>query len=70
MSPSKETTTPSKGVAPSSETSSPTTTSAKSGTLPFTGLDLRWAVAIGLLLMGVGFSILTVQRRQRRDGGH
>jgi hypothetical protein len=69
VSPSKETGTPAKAVAPSSESSAPTTTSAKASTLPFTGLDLRWAVAIGLLLMGVGFSILTVQRTRRRDGG-
>ncbi len=36
-------------------------------TLPFTGFDLRWTVGIGLLLVAMGFSIVTVQRRQRRD---
>jgi hypothetical protein len=66
-SPSKEATTPAKAVAPSTASSVPTTESSK--TLPFTGFDLRWTVGIGLLLMGVGFSIVTVQRRQRRDSG-
>jgi hypothetical protein len=32
-------------------------------------LDLRWMVAGGLLLMGMGFSIVVVQRRQRRGAG-
>jgi hypothetical protein len=66
-SPSKEATTPEKAVAPAKASSAPTTESSK--TLPFTGLDLRWTVGIGLLLIGVGFSIVTVQRRQRRDTG-
>jgi hypothetical protein len=39
---------------------------AKASTLPFTGFDLRWSVAIGLVLMCAGFSIVAVQRRQRR----
>lgn len=64
-SPSKETTTPEKEVAPAKASSTPTTESSK--TLPFTGFDLRWTVGVGLLLMGVGFSIVTIQRRQRRD---
>ena len=69
-SPSKEKSTPKKETAPAKATSTPTTTTtAKSSTLPFTGFDLRWTVGIGLLLMGAGFSIVTVQRRQRRDGG-
>jgi hypothetical protein len=65
-SPSKEEkTTPATGEEPakSSSTSSPKSTKA---TLPFTGFDLRWTVAIGLLLMGAGFSIVVVQRRQHR----
>ncbi|MCW2969717.1 MAG: hypothetical protein JWO23_844, partial [Solirubrobacterales bacterium] len=37
-------------------------------TLPFTGLDLRWTIAVGLLLMGAGFAIVGLQRRHRRDG--
>jgi hypothetical protein len=52
-------------------TPTPTTTPApaKESTLPFTGFDLRWSVGFGLLLMGAGFSIVAVQRRQRRSGG-
>jgi pentapeptide MXKDX repeat protein len=37
-------------------------------TLPFTGLDLRWIVGAGLLLLGLGFSILCVQMRSRDNG--
>ncbi len=58
--PAKETTEP---------TTTPTTTTEPAKTLPFTGFDLRWSFAVGLLLMGAGFSIVVVQRRQRRDGG-
>jgi hypothetical protein len=54
-------TTPSSSTSPSSET-------AKAATLPFTGLDLRWMIGMGLLLAGVGVSIVTAQRRHRRDG--
>jgi hypothetical protein len=70
-SPSKE----EKSTTPSSEepakstsptTTTPTTTTAKASTLPFTGFDLRWSLAIGLLLVGAGFSIVAVQRRERR----
>jgi uncharacterized membrane protein len=69
-SPSKEASTPASAVSPStSTTSSPTTKAASSKDLPFTGFDLRWTVGIGLLLMGVGFSIVTMQRRERRDAG-
>jgi hypothetical protein len=70
---------PTTGTSPSKEekstpasaeepTKSTTTSSPKSSkaTLPFTGFDLRWTVAIGLLLMGAGFSIVVVQRRQQR----
>jgi cytoskeletal protein RodZ len=79
------TTTPSKGVAPSKEAEKPasttpasetapaktstTPTSEKASTLPFTGFDLRWDIGFGLLLMLAGFSIVLVQRRQRRDSG-
>jgi len=77
-------TTPSTGTSPSKESSKPTpapskepapsTTSTvpakevKASTLPFTGFDLRWSVAIGLMLMGAGVAIVTLQRRQRRQG--
>ncbi len=66
-SPSKETSTPSSGVSAAKTSSTSSTSSTK--TLPFTGFDLRWTVGIGLLLVAMGFSIVTVQRRQRRDGG-
>ncbi len=71
--PSKEsekpaTTTPASETAPAKTSTTPTTT-AKSSTLPFTGFDLRWDIAFGLLLMVAGFSIVAVQRRQRRDSG-
>jgi hypothetical protein len=68
-SPSKEKSTPAKETAPAKATSTPTTTTTTAKSLPFTGFDLRWTVGIGLLLMGAGFSIVTVQRRQRRHGG-
>jgi uncharacterized surface anchored protein len=66
---------PKEGTSPSKETTAPTTKSEpattaapeKASTLPFTGLDLRWTLAAGLLLMGAGFSIVLVQRR-RTDG--
>jgi negative regulator of sigma E activity len=66
-SPSKESSTPTTATTPTT-TPTPTTstspTTAKS--LPFTGFDLRWTVGIGIVLMGMGFSIVTMQRRQRR----
>jgi hypothetical protein len=75
-SPSKEKSAPTKTTAPTTTSSAPaagtsptTTKSAKASTLPFTGFDLRWTIGIGLLLMGAGFSIVTVQRRHRRDTG-
>jgi len=63
-----EATTPAKETAPTTSTS-PSTSTSKAATLPFTGLDLRWSVAIGVLLIGLGCSILAVQRRERRRGG-
>jgi cytoskeletal protein RodZ len=71
-SPSKEEskpTTTTKATAPATTGSAPTTQAVKASTLPFTGLDLRWIVGIGLLMMGAGFSIVVAQRRQGRDGG-
>jgi len=74
-------TTPSTGTLPSKESEEPKTTPAsepaasntsttpKSSTLPFTGFDLRWDIGFGLLLLVAGFSIVAIQRRQRRDGG-
>ena len=76
------TTTPSTGTLPSKESEEPktttpasepaasnTSTTPKSSTLPFTGFDLRWDIGFGLLLLVAGFSIVAVQRRQRRDSG-
>jgi hypothetical protein len=72
-SPSKETSTPEKKeTAPTTTSTTPSASTSpsteKASTLPFTGFDLRWTVGMGLLLVGAGFSIVTVQRRHRRDG--
>jgi hypothetical protein len=67
-SPSKEETKPTSTETSPTKSTSPTTTSPKAaGTLPFTGFDLRWSLGLGLLLMGAGFSIVALQRRQRRQ---
>ncbi len=64
------TTTPAAEPAPSTASSVPTTTTTpKASTLPFTGFDLRWTVGGGLLLMAMGFSLVTLQRRERRGSG-
>jgi len=72
-SPSKESSTPTKTTAPETTASEPSTSSAptakKASTLPFTGFDLRWTIAGGLLLMAMGLSIVTAQRRHRRNTG-
>jgi hypothetical protein len=64
--PSKESekpTTPTSATEPEkTSTTSPTTAS----TLPFTGFDLSWDIGFGVVLLGAGFSILAMQRRQRR----
>jgi hypothetical protein len=75
-SPSKSTKTPTTGntpapanePAPATSSSTPTTTTspARSSSLPFTGFNLSWTVGGGLLLIAMGFSIVTVQRRQGR----
>jgi len=36
--------------------------------LPFTGLDLRWVILAGVLLVGMGMSIVVVQRGRRDTG--
>jgi hypothetical protein len=74
------TTTPSTGTSPSKEEGTPATTAEKSPsptettaakeeakTLPFTGFDLRWSFAIGLVLMAGGFAIVGVQRRRSNE---
>ena len=69
--PSKESNKPKSATAPATTSGTPTATTpaTKATTLPFTGFDLRWTIGIGLLLMGAGFSIVTVQRHHRRDSG-
>lgn len=59
-----KTTTPAKAVEP--VTTTPTATTAKASTLPFTGLNLTWVVALGLVMVCAGGSIVVVQRRQHR----
>jgi uncharacterized membrane protein len=62
---------PASEAAPATSTStSPSTTASqsRSSTLPFTGLDLRWVVGFGLLMLGAGAAIVLAQRRQRRGG--
>jgi hypothetical protein len=71
--PSRETAKP-KTTPPAPATSTtPTTTATPSPshatTLPFTGLDLRWVIGVGVLLIGAGLSIRVVQRRQRHGLG-
>ncbi len=66
-SPSKESSSPASKSAEPSTSTAPTAESAKSSTLPFTGLNLTWVVGGGLLLMAAGFSIVVVQRRERRE---
>ena len=72
------TTTPSTGTSPSKEEGTPTATTSKETTptttstpaketakaLPFTGFDLRWSFAIGLVLIAGGLSIVVMQRRR------
>ncbi len=73
--PSTSSAAPSQSTAPATEaapatststTSSTTASQSPSSTLPFTGLDLRWVVGFGLLMLGGGASIVLSQRRQRR----
>lgn len=72
--PSKEATTPEAKSAPKPETTTTTpTTPAKTSVspseskLPFTGLDLRWIIGGGLLLLAAGISLRVTQRR---SSGH
>jgi hypothetical protein len=68
--PSKEATTPKAAPEPTTTTPTTTTAPAKAGVspaaeskLPFTGLDLRWVVGAGLLLLAGGLSLRLTQRR-------
>ncbi|HEX5224188.1 MAG TPA: hypothetical protein VFW29_03560 [Solirubrobacteraceae bacterium] len=58
---------PEKEAEPSKETSPAPAKGEKASTLPFTGFDLRWSLVVGVVLMGAGFSIVIVQRRQHRS---
>jgi outer membrane biosynthesis protein TonB len=72
-SPEKQSSTPEKSTAPETKKEEPTSTTAptakKATSLPFTGFDLRWTIAAGIVLLATGFSIVTMQRRQRRSNG-
>jgi hypothetical protein len=59
--PTNTSSTPSKTETPASSTEPTATTATKATTLPFTGLDLRWIVLAGVLLVGMGMSIVVVQ---------
>jgi hypothetical protein len=68
--PSKEATTPKSAPEPTSTTPATSTEPAKTSVspaaeskLPFTGLDLRWVVGAGLLLLAGGLSLRLTQRR-------
>lgn len=66
----RESTTPPKTtatheVAPTTSTTEPRARAAK---LPFTGLDLRWVILGGVLLLGSGISILMTQRGRHGAG--
>jgi len=52
-------------TTPTASTPTSTTGTSSHSTLPFTGLDLRWVLGIGLVLIGAGVSIRMTQRRQR-----
>jgi cytoskeletal protein RodZ len=72
--PSKEAEEPTK-TTPAAETepektSTTPTTSTQASTLPFTGFNLSWDIGFGLVLIAAGFSILAIQRRQRRGAEH
>ncbi len=53
---------------PASSTEPTATTATKATTLPFTGLDLRWVILAGVLLVGMGMSIVVVQRGRHGTG--
>ncbi len=68
VSPTSTSTTPSvptSSTEPAKASTEPTATAAKATTLPFTGLDLRWVVLAGVLLVGLGMSIMVAQRSRR-----
>ncbi|HEY4917834.1 MAG TPA: hypothetical protein VIH92_13055 [Solirubrobacteraceae bacterium] len=67
--PAKESEEPAKAPVAEAEpekTTSASPTTEKATTLPFTGFDLSWDIGFGVVLIAAGFSILAMQRRQRR----
>jgi uncharacterized membrane protein len=65
----KTTTTPTPQTTVEPTTPATTTApAAKASTLPFTGLDLRWVVGAGLLLLVAGFSIRLAVRGRPGTG--
>jgi outer membrane biosynthesis protein TonB len=67
--PTSTSTTPASETEPARTSNEPTaTTAVKAKTLPFTGLDLRWVTIGGLLLVGMGMSIVVTQRRRPGAG--
>jgi hypothetical protein len=62
--------TPKHGVHPATTGGevSTTVTTPHATTLPFTGLDLRWVIVGGMLLLGTGLSIMYVQRGRHGTG--
>ncbi len=61
--PEHTSTTPKSEVSPAS-TESTTTSETTASTLPFTGLNLASVIGGGLLLIGIGVSLLVAQRRR------
>lgn len=63
---------PTKSTAPATAIGTPVTIKPSTPaptTLPFTGLDLRWVIGAGLLMLAMGgFSIRVIQRRQQSGG--
>jgi hypothetical protein len=67
--PTRTSSTPAQEASPTATTGEPTTATAPSAkTLPFTGLDLRWVIVGGVLLLGAGLSIVFVQRTRHGTG--
>jgi hypothetical protein len=67
--PAKESEEPAKAPVAEAEpekTTSASPTTEKATTLPFTGFNLSWDIGFGVVLIAAGFSILAMQRRQRR----
>lgn len=70
VAPAKEEVAPEKeAVAPEKEAVAPASEAApETSELPFTGLDLRWVVGVGLLLIAAGGVSLAITRRRERHG--